>query len=489
MKKILPVLSCLVLFLALVACAKSSSRGVLTVELPGLAGISLSTVQGTETKDLTATGTATFKPLRESQVTLIIDLQTLPAGATWLGFFVDDEKVSSGTDYHVNLAPSEALTVRVAVASAAESALHDYSVTGKDVKAKNYQGEASAVALPYGVTALDEALYRGHEEITEISLPATLCQIGANAFDGTGWLNAQAEGAVYLDSAFIGYRGTMPAGTMLTLKAGTRLIASSALSGADGLAVVNIPDSVLFIGAFAFAGCTSLVQVKLPANLKTVSYAAFRGCSRLVTVELPAGLTTIETTAFGGCNALHYINFPVSLTTVVGGALELADWYADLADGAVYVGHVLYTWKGTMPTDQSLTVAEGTTMVASGALYDRKALGTLVLPDSLVLIADAAFAGCSALASVTFGEGLTTIGSTAFRGCTSLASLSLPSSLSSIEQAAFVDCTSLSSVTFADPDGWTAGGEIIALSDPAVAANALVKTKASVSFIKQYYTD
>ena len=74
-------------------------------------------------------------------------------------------------------------------------------------------------------------------------------------------------------------------------------------------------------------------------------------------------------------------------------------------------------------------------------------MSAVTLPDTLTTICGRSFYGASSLADIDLGTGLTTVGGAAFQNCSSLTGITLPNSVTSLEGAAFKNCDSLSSIT------------------------------------------
>ena len=82
--------------------------------------------------------------------------------------------------------------------------------------------------------------------------------------------------------------------------------------------------------------------------------------------------------------------------------------------------------------------------------FERSAVTSVTIPDSVTAIHDGAFANCFQLTNISIPNSVTSIGFSAFEHCTSLKSITLPSSLRSISEALFSDCSQLTTIQIPD---------------------------------------
>lgn len=78
--------------------------------------------------------------------------------------------------------------------------------------------------------------------------------------------------------------------------------------------------------------------------------------------------------------------------------------------------------------------------------FERSAVTSVTIPDSVTAIHDGAFANCSQLTNISIPNSVKSIGFSAFEHCTSLKSITLPSSLSFISGALFLGCSQLTTI-------------------------------------------
>ena len=82
--------------------------------------------------------------------------------------------------------------------------------------------------------------------------------------------------------------------------------------------------------------------------------------------------------------------------------------------------------------------------------FERSAVTSVTIPDSVTAILDRAFANCSQLTNISIPNSVTSIDFSAFEHCTSLKSITLPSSLRSISEALFFCCSQLTTIHIPD---------------------------------------
>ena len=84
------------------------------------------------------------------------------------------------------------------------------------------------------------------------------------------------------------------------------------------------------------------------------------------------------------------------------------------------------------------------------AAFERSAVTSVTIPDSVTAIHDGAFANCFQLTNISIPNSVTSIGLSAFDGCTKLESITLPSSLRNISMFLFHNCSQLTTIQIPD---------------------------------------
>ena len=192
---------------------------------------------------------------------------------------------------------------------------------------------------------------------------------------------------------------------------------------------VKIPESVTYSG-----NTYSVTSIG--------DFAFFYGPS-LTSVEIPNSVTSIGTAAFYYCSSLTSVTIPNSVTSIGGDAFYGTAWYNNQPDGVIYLGKVLYKYKGTMPVNTSITIEDGTVSISPHAFSKCSSLTSVEIPNSVTSIGNSAFQLCSSLTSVEIPNSVTSIGEWAFYDCSSLTSVEIGNSVTSIGNEAFCNCVNL----------------------------------------------
>ena len=179
----------------------------------------------------------------------------------------------------------------------------------------------------------------------------------------------------------------------------------------------------------------------------SIGSKAFEYCIGLTSIIIPESVTSIGVKAFEYCIGLISITIPESVTSIGPSAFTGTAWYDKCPDGVIYIGKVLYQYKGTMPENTSIKVKEGIICIDRRAFQFCSGLISITIPESVTSIGDYAFCDCKGLTSITIPESVTSIKFCAFRGCSGLTSITIPESVTSIGWGAFDGCIGLTSIT------------------------------------------
>jgi hypothetical protein len=92
-----------------------------------------------------------------------------------------------------------------------------------------------------------------------------------------------------------------------------RAILNNTFLDCKNLAVVTLPDTLLFIGDDVFENCQSLVSINIPENVIYIGRGAFFNCISLSSITLPNKIESIERSTFMNCSLLTSIKIPESV--------------------------------------------------------------------------------------------------------------------------------------------------------------------------------
>lgn len=187
-------------------------------------------------------------------------------------------------------------------------------------------------------------------------------------------------------------------------------IESNAFSYNDDLVSVTIPDTVKRIGSCAFLSCQNLKDIVLPSNLEYIGDSAFQDTK----------------------------------------------WFNDQPDGCIYIGSILYGYKGEMPENTEIVVKDGTTMISGYAFNDQPNLAGIKFNDDLEVIDYYAFGSCKNLTEIEIPDSVTEIGYYAFYNCENLEKIKLSKNVKALDAGIFDYCSKVKELEI--PDGITSIG-------------------------------
>lgn len=273
----------------------------------------------------------------------------------------------------------------------------------------SYDGYARKVTIPEGIQSIEREVFRDKEGLSFVTLPKSLKDMGARAFDKTEWLRKRRK-----DSPMVVEKGML-------------------LDAATCQGQVVIPEEIHKICGWAFANDLALKKVVFQKRVKLEEYA-FRNCINIEEIILEDGSTY-------RLGRLYDIDkYPTQIARI---ARECYNCFK-------MDGNVLVECTGNIET---LKFPLGISIIGPSALKESNLLTRLTLHEEITEIQDSAMQQCKWLSKVEGTEYLKRIGKKAFLGCIRLEEIGDFKALESLGESAFENCISLKEIRL--PEGIT----------------------------------
>lgn len=294
----------------------------------------------------------------------------------------------------------------------------------------------------YPVTVISQGAFRRATNLTKITLPSTLVEIGSYAFEECSAL----EEIVIPNSV-------TKMGDYVFMKC-------------TALKECKLSNALDKIPMHTFSGCTSLQSFEITSNIKTVGYCAFKDCTSLTEIYVPETVTKIDS-AFYDCNSLKKITLPFvgdsatqpynkTFGAVFGSSNEL-DVPQSLKEVVILGGEIPEEAFFRCKNIEKIHLGKKVSKIGSRAFWECHALNEITVENGNsvyhssgnCLIETASkrmILGCKE--SVIPNDGsVTTIASFAFCGSTEIKKMTVPNAVTKIEISAFEGCTAIEEMT------------------------------------------
>ncbi|MBO4538703.1 MAG: leucine-rich repeat protein, partial [Clostridia bacterium] len=203
-----------------------------------------------------------------------------------------------------------------------------------------------------------------------------------------------------------------------------------------------VGSNVTTIPSYLFYGNRYLTSVVWDSNkVKTIETSAFENCTGLAVVNVPNCVVSVGARAFFGCSKVTSLTIGQGVKSF--GSAAFGNFGAD--ENGFYLTAIYY--NALSATNELSDVFTSSYKLGAGDV------GTeLVVNRAVTSIPDYLFSGFDRLIQVTFnGESsVRTIGKYAFESCVNLRSINIPLAVTSVGQYAFSGCSQLSAIGFAD---------------------------------------
>ena len=347
-------------------------------------------------------------------------------------------------------------------------------VTSIGIGAFLYCEKLTTISIPEGVTTIGVEAFDGCTSLTAVTIPSSVTEIGDHAFwnvpavvtlhpenIGTWFQNNDAIREVILAEgvktiaaeAFLGCSAlesiTIPASVVeIGENAFSNLNALATLklyckevgdwfSGLKGIKKIVIGDETTTISDYAFGGCSSLESVTLGKNLAKIGEYAFSLCSALTLIDIPQTVTEIGEGTFSDCSSLSSVivrnEVPLdNMQIAFGGISDEAILYVPQGCKAAYEEafseYIIFKQIVELGAQDGVSYSPA----QDGGVKIDKYSGTenqVAIPEKIIIdeveyevtaIADEAFKDNLELQEVTIPTSIKTIGANAFAGCENL---------------------------------------------------------------------
>ncbi len=232
-----------------------------------------------------------------------------------------------------------------------------------------------------GVTSLEPHSVCDMLNVSKVTLPTTLTEIGSYSF---------SESRI----------------TSISIPDSVTTLGNSCFSNCVMLTDVTVGSGIETINESVFSNCNKLKNITLSEGLKSIGKSAFMSCERLVELTIPSTVTSIGDYAFSGCRSLKTVLFKGSAPEIGDNAFdsiktasyynsEDITWYentgTELDVRQDYGGRVC--WAGVManpdiPRRMAGSTRQGTAVAISQAGFDEKTENVIIAsgddyPDAL----------------------------------------------------------------------------------------------------------
>ena len=254
-----------------------------------------------------------------------------------------------------------------------------------------YREDATKIVIKDGIPIIGDDCFAGFENVEEIDLPASLEQIGANAFGSCSDLKRIDTEDTHL-----------------------KVISSAAFASCSSLENIILPDTVTAIGEEAFSGCTALKEID-PAGsaVDTLENSAFSSCTDLKDFTVPDDVEKIPDHCFGECTKLETVTLGAD-TSVIGETAFMGCTQLKTVEGLEQVKSFGGSAFQDTAWEKDHVDAEGCVIIKGQLLSYTGRANQLTIPKTVKEIGQYAFSANSTLKQVTIGRNVKRIGEEAF---------------------------------------------------------------------------
>ena len=243
--------------------------------------------------------------------------------------------------------------------------------------------------IEYLVSGISNWAFENCSEITNISMPQSIKEIGESAFAGCSQL------------------------THLSFPDSIKYLEICVCYGCEKLCSLHLPSDIQGIGRSAFNGCKSLEEFVVPDSVKEIDGMVFKNCSNLKKIYWGKSVKKVGSDLFTGCYSFGEVYISdISKWCKTEFASETAN---PLYKQGVAGGGIKLFLNSEMV--DTLFVPNDIDVVRKYTFYGYTWLKSIKFPESDLKVEDNAFSECRQLKSVYFGESTIRLGNQVFNHC------------------------------------------------------------------------
>lgn len=203
-----------------------------------------------------------------------------------------------------------------------------------------------------------------------------------------------------------------------------------------------IDDTVTSMSTWGVIGVNDKITgLIIPDSVTEIAGACY-GNTTIKRAILGSGLTAISDFAFQNCSSLESLVFYEGATSIGQQSFQKTALKSiKIPDSVTQIGSMAFNGVVSL-TDVSI----GNVTKAGQAFSGCSSLKSVTIREGATVIPNGIFSSCSSLESIIIPEGVTEIQTGALKACTSLKEIHLPNSLISIGNEAFNGCKSLTHI-------------------------------------------
>ncbi len=298
----------------------------------------------------------------------------------------------------------------------------------------------------FAVTVINKAAFSNISTLTSVTIPKTVTEIKAEAFNGCTALKTIKIGGIIEYCGKGSFCGTAISKPIYT---GKNLVYYPA-----NLTEYKINEGTEKVLEYAFSDCKEMSAIIIPASVKIIYAKTFANCDKLENIVVADGNQTFDSR--DNCNAIIL----TSENKVVKGCKN-----STIPNGIKTIGHIAFANTSI----SKIEIPGSVTTIEDSAFYNTE-LTNVTIPELVNKIGASAFVKnkklavvnfnatnceamnekhlafeqCMSLTSVNFGDKVKVVPAYSFKGCTEIRYVTLSNSIEKIETEAFAECSSLS---------------------------------------------